>query len=507
MISDYQEFVMKVMGTEIECIPEELLRIKTIVAHNEKKMLKSEKVNELERLDKDFGMRFHKYKNSCCIEDYEKEDILKAAELKAVLDLWFKEYKENNDKNSLLSFIYFLPDLFWHKEQFHNYVDSYFSAKSVREGLCKILHKFLKSKSIGEIKSDDYTDKKYIQIYKDGVQENNIKKIFELINALERGNGLYTKDHFASSARRILLIYAEDLYIDLLNNEKNQPIDCYHLVQCIAQNQRKHLLLKKHSKIANAFVLIFLLKSTFVEKNEKSEFSNDDILNAAQAMTTLCKLNEKILLDTIIEFTRLITTEDIFKVTGAFLGITNDHIFKKYNMLEKVNDYNKFDPYYCHLREHLEKTSDADRYNQYLKESYDKWVQEFKRYDGKKKYAMEIIINSHTSIAYHHLCTLECEKLEKILNELLSKIHSINHESWVMSQSLVITKFYICFTRIFFVVSAMNQNHFGISKSTEDNINRFLSNKWGLMRYASSHDENLPEQIKKIKKLIGENIE
>ncbi len=499
MIPKYNEFLKKVIEYQISEMPEELSEAAKIIKKDWKKILEGKEPSELKNIENEYDIRFMKYKekNRCQVRDYEKEDIEYAAKLECALKTWHKNIITSENSSDILPFVYFFPRLYW-DDRVVELAARYFESGVIPK-ISSHLFEILMSKKIDKIQSNNYRDNKLIELYYAGVNEKNLRNIFDFFSSIEQGCGLPTPDSLTFSSRKILSHIDLDKYMDLLNSNQKNPLEIYDLMSSLTPDQRVALLTEKHHQLNNPFSIIFLLRLFLYDVWNNTEIGDDLIEKTSLGYLRLFEIDNDYGMQSIIEFTRYSGNKTIFKIIGVLLGKLNDNQFRKYVKNEKIRDFDGFTDYYFELLKYLEKHADIERFSFYVAESYNKWLNTLNEYGTDKKYSFSLIINSHTQIAYKYLSMLGKEELENIIIKEKEEVKSLSSKRWMSSSSEAITLFFVSFTKLYYSISAIKEKGYRIDDALTIEINELLASKWVKMRYAKYNEEEFLKQIEEIK--------
>lgn len=510
MIPKYNDFLAKVMEFSVSEMPEELSKAAEIIKKDWKKILKNKEPEELKKINEKYDIKFMKYKekNRCQVRDYEKEDVESAAKLDYALKTWHENIITLENSSDILPFLYFFPDLYWNGDQVVESASKYFGIDAVPK-ISSHLFEILMSNKVDRIQSNNYRDKKIIELYYSGISKKRLRDTFDFFSSIEGGCGLHScidrgrgapfSDLLSFSSKIILSHVDLDKYINLLNDKDKSPFEIYILILSLNCDQKIVLLSEKYSQLNNPFSIIFLIKLFLYDVWNETELKDDLIEKISLGYSRLFEIDDDYGFQSIVEFTRYIGNKHIFKIVGALLGKLNNEQFQEYVKNEKFEDYDGFTDYYFELLKFLEKYASDQRFFFYLTESYKKWLEALNKYGADKKYAFNLIVNSHTSIACKYLSILEKDKLENIIIEAKEGIKSLASNRWMASLSEAITLFFVSFTKLYYSISAIRERGYKLEDSLKTEINNLLNNKWITMRYCLMNEDSFSKQVEKIR--------
>ena len=437
----------------------------------------------------DFITKFYDFilKKTHFLMKYQTETIIISDEIKiscSIINTSLKIFYDGLTENSLLKIIY-SSLIFNHFDlALPKLIDDQICNKegqiSITNKIESILLHLKCNVSIPE--NAQYSDKKFYEIYNTGRNENNLYKIYEFIDAIERGGHLFP-NVLINILTCVLLHFNLEKFVNVINN-KNDPFEIKIILSQITID--KIISICSNYTIINLIVLIEMLDLSTELMPENTE--DKDLKTISQLIKSMFEIKRDI---SAFLFHKFRNNKNFNKIFGLFLGI-NFNYSKEFLTTIEFTRYSFNMENYRLLLEYFSK--DSSESNQYILFSdiynkYSKYI-EFAILDDDY-YLNDIYISDYIYfVLSYYLCTYKTETiLNKKINEGFLKLNTISrlwHKNFTNYQRV----YFIYLTELFLLSCIYIQNNFSI----DVDITSLYDEKYWLIFF----NTKIPERIQKI---------
>lgn len=284
------------------------------------------------------------------------------------------------------------------------------------------------------------TDKGYFRLFEEGEKENDLYKIYDFVNGMERGNLARPHKEFTDC---FIAAWKQDekRTIEILN-KKERIIDCVFFVYSIFDE--KKLQLVSRADIRNPRLKFELIRQLL---DEKAEFTGDYMETIAQAIKHLAELDENLFAFMIKELEH---NKNFHPVMGKALNYLSEEGLKVYadtiHMDKYKHDFSEVNRMWEEIRD--------DRWN-FIFDSLQKticetWENLLTVWLEEGEYFNDIVINSYANLIL--FCMIKKYENEDILIRDLERALDIfeNHLfAWHSSYSRAMSVYFIDITRLY----------------------------------------------------------
>lgn len=308
-------------------------------------------------------------------------------------------------------------------------------------------------------------DNGYFQLLEDGEKENDIHKIYDFVNGLERGGLGFPYEEF-SNCLLVALEQDEKIAIEILNKRK-RIIDCVFLVNSL--NDEKKMQLVSCLGINNPILKFELIRQLLAGKKENT---SDNIETISQGIIHLAELDINLFAFLIEE---LENNTNFYPVMGKALNDLSDQGLNVYAKAIRIDKYN----HYMHEVDCMCKEIREDKWTTIFmslqKVICEKWENMLNECLEKEEFFNDVIINSYANIIL--FCMLEKYENEDLLFQDLHKALDIYEKhlfAWHSNYSRAMSVYFIDVTRLYMLKLVLTnhkiswKNHEELRKRLQD---------------------------------------
>ncbi|WP_099190814.1 hypothetical protein [Tepidibacter mesophilus] len=305
-------------------------------------------------------------------------------------------------------------------------------------------------------KYDDlpYSERQFIDEYIIGLEENNINKVYNLIDALERGRDIY----FGGINNRLIefLYFIDyDALIDIIKC-KEKPVDIKFYLSSL--NLEEQLKLGLDDRINNKWILFEVIRQILSEYKNK-EMPENYIEKIANILERISIVEEQFFIQSLTYYKKFI---DFHKALGITLSRLDKSFIEIYANSIEVTQYKHSIEDNKQFLIYLDKYSiGSDKVNLFCKIIYEKWEQLNEKVLTEGQYLNEILYSSclNSVITYLIVELKDVDeahrKLEDAINNLLKSRYV-----WKDNFSVETTHFFIYITKLYFLSIVFRENNF-----------------------------------------------
>lgn len=284
------------------------------------------------------------------------------------------------------------------------------------------------------------TDKGYFQLFAEGEKENDLYKIYDFVNGLERGGLVLPYKEFADC---FIAAWEQDekRTIEILN-KKERIIDCVFFAYSL--HNEKKLQLVSHKDIKNSRLKFELIRQLL---DGRQEYTADNMEVITQGIIQLAELDKKLFAFMIKELEH---NKNFYPVMGKAL---NDLSEAGLNVYADTICIDKYKNYFTEANRMWKEIRD-DRWHFIFdilqKTICERWENLLAAWLEKEEFFNDVVINSYANLIL--FCMIKKYENEDILIQDLERALDIfeNHLfAWHSSHSRAISVYFIDITRLY----------------------------------------------------------
>ncbi|QIG89324.1 hypothetical protein G6R40_06355 [Chryseobacterium sp. POL2] len=429
---------------------------------------------EISKIDRDIR---NSVNNALYYQESEEENIKKVANLIYTARRYFEKGILDADVKSILLFLSINCYLQINIDKFIENGD--FNIHSICEKIKELLTKaILDIKALPEA---PINEKMKFSAYTEGYSQNNIEKVYNLIEAIERGsNRGFHFNYLLENLIKFLYEINFPIFIEILSKQQNISNIIFYLQSF---NFDELIKISNESSFFNKWINFEIVRQLTKKENKRSVISDEEIRIVKDVLIRINNDNFDFFKQSIKYFSRsklynsalgisLTETEDD-KITAI---ISECFVFDKYSNNLENRDFLK-DQFSNYANDEKAKTFFTSIFNQ-----YERFLKEL--YQDEKFYLNNILLTDYANyILHYYVSYVDEELIVNKLKNLLDNIIFIDSE-WAISESQQITKFHLYNSEIHILTYEYKNKNLNIQEITTL-YNELLNNKILLKRYAS----------------------
>lgn len=284
------------------------------------------------------------------------------------------------------------------------------------------------------------TDKGYFQLFEEGEKENDLYKIYDFVNGLERGGLGRPYKEFVDC---FIVAWEQDEKhtIEILN-KKDRIVDCVFLVYSL--HDEKKLQLVRREDIKNSRLKFELIRQLL---DGKLEYTATNMENIMQGIIQLAELDKK-MFAFMIE--KLEHNKNFYPIMGKALNDLSEESLKAYADTICIDKYNHdFLEVNCMLNE-IRNDRWHFIFENLQKPICDKWENLLAAWLEKEEFFNDVVINSYANLIL--FCMIKRYENEDILNQDIERALDVfenNLFAWHSSISRAMSVYFIDITRLY----------------------------------------------------------
>ncbi|MCR4430994.1 MAG: hypothetical protein NUV45_08270 [Tepidanaerobacteraceae bacterium] len=342
-----------------------------------------------------------------------------------------------------------------------------------------------------------YNEKLCYEEYEHGLQEKNMKKVYDFIEVLERGRGYYL-----NGVIRGLIQFTSFFNSTLLKNvlcKKTSPLEIAVILDVLEEERKLSMALGNDVK--NEWVLIEVIRQ--VLGGNRKQHLTDDLANKIKLILGQLKnLDEEFFFQSIDFFG---TYEDFNYVLGSILAKSDREIILKYINTFKMTHYRYDENDRLFIESFLREASEENSLFLCSK-MYQRWNSYLKDLIKEKKFVQDLVYtNCFYMVVYYFL--LRKNEQEDVLQELKSIIKQIEeiYNIWCENSTEFRTRFFTSLTCLYLLSIECKEKSYELNddKGLADEIKIFLKDKRIWLYYFDMTE--MPPIIKEMEKVWFKN--
>lgn len=415
--------------------------------------------------------------NALYYPESEEKNIKKVANLIYTVRLYLEKGIIDADVKSILLFLSINCYLQINIDKFIENRD--FNIHPVCEKIKELLTKA--TFDIKALPEAPINEKMKFSAYTEGYSQNNIEKVYDLIEAIERGsNRGFHFNYLLENLIKFLYEINFPIFIEILSKQQNISNIIFYLQ---GFNFDELIKIANESSLSNKWINFEIVRQLVEKENKKPLISNEEIRIINNVLIRINNSNFDFFKQSIKYFSRS-------KLYNSALGITlakieDDKVeeiiyeclvFDKYSNNLENRDFLKeqFSNYANDEKAKTFFTSIFSQCERFLKELY----------QDEKFYLNNILLTDYANyILHYYVSYVDEELIVNKLKNLLNNIIFIDSE-WAISESQQMTKFNVYNSEIHILTYAYNNKNLNIQEIAIL-YNEILNNKILLKRYAS----------------------
>lgn len=294
-----------------------------------------------------------------------------------------------------------------------------------------------------------YHDKQILALLKKGYEEQDVQKIYEFVDAVERGIGFTIPNVFHSITKLIDFIDFE-LFSEALN-AKRQTIDIIYLVDCLDLSEKEQLIL--NPTINNKWCLFELFRE-ILHNVTTDKISDPFYQNMSQALSKLAMLDAYFFEYAIIYFRR---NPHFSKILALSLSTLDTPYVDIYLRTVEMNTHHSDIENNRILITTLIDNGNIKNLYQLCQGLFDKWQELLQSLLQNQQYINDIVYSSYYFgvLQYIHM---EYD-VQQLFNEIEKTLEEIKHHqySWKKSSSDEHIHYFIGLTKLYTWGSVFHQ--------------------------------------------------
>ena len=427
----------------------------------------------------------NKYKNNFQHQEIIESDVKETAKILATIKSWFKEGINETDFKKILAFLLILG---YFKIPFQQIIDPSLIDKEKIQEIIKKINKILNEFKININTNENtpYHERKYFEEFEQGIESSNIRQVYDLIEAIERGRG-FIRNKIIVQLVKLSIFLDQEKFIDLLSNKDNIEYYIYFLA-----NLRKEELLKigSHKLVDNEWLLFEIIRQVLGRKRDSHL--------TASAVNQLAQILQKIAIADRDFFQQTVRYYNSYADFSKALGTTLGKLSRQY-----IDDYLEtiqFDIYHHNLEnnrlfmEHYDLQVSEEKLYYLVEKIHDKWISFLDQIASKDFYISGIIYTDYFHSIYHYYYLL-AENDEFIINKIENAVDAIKKENYYWKESILQERvyFYIFLTKIYIYSLITKEKGFSLNDEVLIEIKDYLNDQRIWLQWFDSID--IPEKI------------
>lgn len=317
--------------------------------------------------------------------------------------------------------------------------------------------------------------------YTEGYSQNNIEKVYDLIEAIERGsNRGFHFNYLLENLIRFLYEINLPIFIEILSKQQNVSNIIFYLQSF---NFDELIKIANESSLTNKWINFEIVRQLVEKENKKPLISDEEIRITNNVLIRINNSNFDFFKQSIKYFSRS-------KLFNSALGISLTEI-EDDKITEIISECLLFDRYSNNLenRDVLKKqfcnsandekakiffTSIFNKYESFLKDLY----------QDEKFYLNNILLTDFVNYLLHYyIYYVDDDLLVKKLKSFLNNLIFIDSE-WAISETQQITKFHLYSSELYIIFYAIKKRNLN-NNEIYTLHNKFSNNKILFKRYTS----------------------
>lgn len=369
------------------------------------------------------------------------------------LNIYLVDAIENNNSKSLLIFLFANCYLMINPKYFLSQDNiKTLSKRKISKSIFELLSKIKFNTSTQS--SASHQELQLIKGYSEGILENNITKVYDFINAYERGSRGFHTNYLLERTCWFMLYLNYKLYIKLINNF-TKPQEFIFFFQSL--NDIELIKISNNKSISNNWGSFELIRQIIKRGDGSNEINIKSSDSIYERLVNLKQNNFDFLKQTISYFEdKILFNSSLGKFLTKVAHIELDDIISTSLLINKYSYKSEVKNY---LLKYYAENSSEEQLNNLVLLIYKKWESFYETlYVDKDFYSNSIILTDYCDfIVEYFISHKTSDEIIEIVNEQLENLLNLD-STWFNNQTNQITYFYFYISKLYLLSYAYKFN-------------------------------------------------